>query len=254
MANGLQLNRSTPVVGLGTQEYTVTADGMYTLSFKSFIPYLAAGSPAVTTVPTAEIVNITAAADTGGNKNDTYWTFNSAGDQFGFYVWYNINAAGTDPAVAGRTGIEVAGATSATAATLATATIAAINASSASAYTTASAGASEHLILTHKQLGDVTAAANGAGGDSYGASFSITTTGQYGVPAGSGLVVELMLEDTVLASYGNPSSTQPIMGGSVVIDADEGDVISIVFSSLSPADQAKNVVKSIVNLFEGIGA
>ncbi len=254
MANGLQLNRSTPVVGLGTQEYTVTADGLYTLSFKSFLPYLAAGSPAITTAPTPEIVNVTFAADTSGNRNNTYFTFNSAGDLYGFYVWFNINAAGTDPAVAGRTGIEVAGATNATAATLATAAITAINASTASAYVTASAGSSGHVILTNKQAGDNTAAANGAGGDSAGASFSVTTTGQYGAPAASGLNIEILLEDVVLASYGFPSPTQPIMGGSVVIDADTDDVISIVFSSLSPADQAKNAVKSIVNLFEGIGA
>ena len=251
MTDSLRLNVSTPIAGLGTFTYTVVTAGLYTLQFKSFLPYQAAGSPAVTTQPTPEIVDITLAADVAGSRNNTYFTFNSAGDLYGYYVWFNINSAGTDPAVSGRTGIEVAGATGATAATLATATIAAINASSAAAYVTASAGSSGHVILTNDQYGDNTAAANGAGGSSAGASFSVTTTGAYGVPAVSGLDVVLKQGTTILARYGMPSPTQPIMGGSVIIQASAADVLSVVISSLSTADAALNAVKTIVNLFQG---
>lgn len=251
MTNALQVNQSTVVGGLGTQSFTVTTAGFYTLSFKSFLPYQAAGSPAVTTQPSPEIVDVTCAADSGGSKNSTWWSFRSAGDLYSYYVWYNINSAGVDPAPSGYTaGIEVAGATGANAATLATATIAAINASGASSYVTATAGSSGHLILTNKQYGDNTAAANGTA--SYGASFSVTTTGQYGAPAVSGLNVVLKKGTTVLASYGFPTATQPVMGGSVVVSCSVSDVLSVVLSSLSSADNALNAVKTVVNLYQGI--
>lgn len=248
--NSLQMNTSVPVGGLGTQTFNVVTAGMYTCQFKSFLPYLAAGGAPVTSNPVAEVTNVTAAADTAGNKNSTYWTFNSAGDLYGFYVWYNINSAGVDPAPTGLLGIQVAGATGATAATLATATIAAINASAlASPYVTATAGASGHLIITNNQPGAATDAANGTA--SYGASFSVTTAGTYGVPAVSGLDVVIKQNSTVLARYGFPTPTQPIMGGSVFIQAAAADVITVVLSSLSDADNALNAVKTIINLFQG---
>lgn len=248
MTNNINLNVSSPFAGLGTAEATVTTAGLYTLSFKSTLPYLAAGTP-VTTQVTNEVTDVTCAADSSGSKNSTWWKFYSAGDVAGFYVWYNINAAGVDPAPAGLTGIEVAGATDATAATLATATIAAINASAASAYVVASAGASGHLILKNIQYGDCTAAANGTA--SYGASFSVTQAGAYGVPAASGLTVVLKKNSTTLATFAFPSPTQPSMGGSVVTSCSAADTLSVVLSSTSTADAALNAVKTIVNLFQG---
>lgn len=246
--NSMPLNVSSPFSGLGTATFNVVTTGMYTCEVKSFLPYLASGINQSTSVAN-NIVDVTCAADTAGNKNSTYWTFNSAGNSHSYYVWYNINAAGVDPAVAGSTGIEVAGATGATAATLATATIAAIVASGAAAYVTASAGSSGHVILTNLQYGSVTAAANGVA--SYGASFSVTQAGSDGVPAASALVVKIKQGSTVLATLSNPSPTQQIMGGSVHIQATAADVITVVFSSISVADAALNAVKSIINLYQG---
>lgn len=250
MTDSLQINQSTPQSGLGTFTYTVTSAtaGLITAQIKSFIPYQAAGSPAVTTVQSVTSTNVTCAADTAGSKNSTYWTFNSAGDLYGFYVWYNINSAGVDPAPAGLTGIQVAGATGATAATLATATIAAINASTAASYVLASAGTSGHVIVTNIQVGTCTDAANGTA--SYGASFSITA-GSYGVPAGSGLDIVIKKNTTVLARVGFPSYTQPLMSGSATTTYSSGDTINFVLSSLSTADAQLNAVKSIINIFQG---
>lgn len=251
MVNALQLNTSTVVGGLGTQSFTVTAAnaGLMTLQFKSFIPYLASGSAPVTSQPSAEASDVTLVADVAGSLNSTYWTFGTAGDQVLYYVWYNINGAGVDPAVAGRTGIMVAGATGASATTLATATRAAINASSAVllGYVVVS-GATTHVIVTNQQPGNSTDAANGTA--SPGFSFAITQ-GSFGSPAMSGLVVQLKQNSTVLASYGSPSPTQPLMGGSVIVQAVANDVLSFVASSLSSADNAPNAVKSIVNLYQG---
>ncbi len=52
MANGLQVNQSTVVGGLGTQTYTVVTAGFYTCEVKSFIPYKASGQPGDSSVTT----------------------------------------------------------------------------------------------------------------------------------------------------------------------------------------------------------
>ncbi len=253
MSNALQVNSSTVVGGLGTQSYTVpsTGAGFYTCSFKSFIPYIAAGSPPVTVVATNEVTDITLVADSAGSLNSTYFTFNSADDLIGFYVWYNINSAGVDPAVAGRTGIAVAGATNANATTLATATRAAILANAQAATYFGVGGATTHVILTSLQAGDETNAANGTA--SPGFSYSVSPAGS-GVVGASELSVVIKQNSTVLLSVGLPSPTQPLLSGSVVISAAAADVISVVLSSLAAADNAPNGVKSIINLFQGIGA
>ena len=43
--NALQLNTSTPVVGLGTQTFNVVTAGLYTVAPNFTIPYVASGSP-----------------------------------------------------------------------------------------------------------------------------------------------------------------------------------------------------------------
>lgn len=247
MANGLPLNNSSPFAGLGTAQYTVIAAGLYTMQFKSFLPYLAAGSPAQSIVVANEVQNITSVADTSGSLNSTYWTFYNAGNANGYYVWYNINSAGVDPAVAGLTGIQVAAATGANANTIASDTRTAIAA--VSGITVTVTGATNHIILSNNFAGSNTAAADGTATTGFG--FSVTTAGSFGTPAASGLVVQLKQNSTVLATYANPTPTQPIMGGSVVVGASVSDVLSFVLSSQSTADAALNSVKSILNLYQG---
>lgn len=243
--NSLQANQSVPVSGLGTQTFNVVTAGLYTFSFKSFLPYLASGGPAVTTSPSAAVTDITLVADSSGSLNSTFFNFNSAGDLYPYYVWYNINSAGVDPAPAGRIGIAVAGATNATANTLATATRAAIAAAASQVTVT---GATSHCILTNNSPGTCTNAADGTAAPGF--SYSITA-GNYGTPAISGLDVVIKQGSTVLGRFGFPTPTQPIMGGSVLVQAAASDVLTIVLSSLSTADNALNAVKTIVNLYQG---
>src|ERR1700733_2564833 len=103
--NSLSAISSTVVGGLGTQTFNIVTAGLYTMSFKSFLPYLAAGGQPVTANPIANIQTITTVADVSGSLNSTYFTVYSAGNLQGFYVWFNINSAGVDPAPAGLTGI-----------------------------------------------------------------------------------------------------------------------------------------------------
>ncbi len=73
--------------------------------------------------------SVTLAPDVAGSLNSKYFLIDT--DTTDYYVWYNINSAGVNPAIPNRTGIAVAGATGATAATLATATRAALAAATA---------------------------------------------------------------------------------------------------------------------------
>jgi hypothetical protein len=64
--------------------------------------------------------------NTSGTKpktlNNTYWLINSAANASQYYVWYNVNGGGTDPALAGKTGLMVAISTTSTAAQVASLT------------------------------------------------------------------------------------------------------------------------------------
>lgn len=66
-------------------------------------------------------------AGAASNLNNKYFTLNDAGDDTEYYAWFNVNSEGVDPAVGGKTGIEVAVAAGATAAQVATALAAAID-------------------------------------------------------------------------------------------------------------------------------
>jgi hypothetical protein len=109
-----------------------------------------------TNVP--EIMRLTTVADVGGNLNDQYFLFSTP--QTDYYVWYNINSAGTDPAVASSTGIEITAATGATAVTIATNTTTALNAVTGSPFT--AARVSDIVTITNTQTGNVTNIADGA--------------------------------------------------------------------------------------------
>jgi hypothetical protein len=61
--------------------------------------------------------SITAVADVSGSLNNKYFLINGANGT-NWYIWFNINSAGVDPAIAGRTGVAVAAATNASANTL----------------------------------------------------------------------------------------------------------------------------------------
>ncbi len=67
MTNGLQINESTAFAGLGTLSFTAVTAGPYTVSFKSFIPYIASGMPGDSTTTTGGsglqvVINLNASA------------------------------------------------------------------------------------------------------------------------------------------------------------------------------------------------
>lgn len=83
---------------------------------------------AVFTTTVTGIQTVTTVADTAGSLNSKYFLLDSTTVATKYYVWMNVNSAGVDPLVAGRTAVPVALATGATANTVATAVAAAVDA------------------------------------------------------------------------------------------------------------------------------
>lgn len=127
-----------------------------------------------------EITSVTTVADVAGSLNSKYWLLARALDTTKYYIWYNINGAGVDPAVAGRTGIMVAAATAASAITIATATKSALDGISG-AWTTGRVNAV--LTITDQATGHATDAANG--GASPGFTILVTQQGTDDDPTGT---------------------------------------------------------------------
>ena len=50
---------------------------------------------------------LTLVGDTAGSLNSKYFLVNSGNNELKYYVWYNVNSLGVDPAIAGRTGVMV---------------------------------------------------------------------------------------------------------------------------------------------------
>lgn len=103
---------------------------------------------------------VTTVADSAGSLNSTYFLLDDAASANKYYVWFNINSAGVDPAVSGRTGVPITGATNVSANTLATSigsAVAALNGTNS--FTTGVA--SNVVTITNKVVGAFTPAVDG---------------------------------------------------------------------------------------------
>jgi len=114
---------------------------------------------------TQQVSNVTTVADVGGSLGGTWFSLNSPSKDF--YVWYNVDGGSTNPAVAGKTGIEVDISAGDTAASVAAKTAAALN--DVSYFTATATGA--NLTITNTYTGATADAANGTASP----GFTITT-------------------------------------------------------------------------------
>ncbi len=170
---------------------SVSASGTLTVATGVAGDTATVNGTALTCVDHRETTNVTFTADTAGSLNSTFFTFQSQDAVNKYYMWFNINSAGVDPAVSGRTGIMVAGATGATAATLATAAVAAASATVGVAVV---AGVSGHIIVRDTAPGVATAVADGTAATSF--TFTRTITGS----AVSSVQYEVYATDTLTAA------------------------------------------------------
>lgn len=146
-------------------------------------PTIAAGAQTVALV-----------ADSSGSLNSTFFLLDSAFNKDLYYVWFSINSAGVDPAVAGRTGIKVSGATGATAATLGAAMVTAINTAASFDFT---ASGTSTVTITNTTFGPFTGAVDG----------SAPTSFTFAVTAGSGAPLTSV---NMRSAYGTTNSVAQI--------------------------------------------
>lgn len=106
----------------------------------------------------AEVTRVTTIAGASVPQS-SYFTFAAAFDSTEYYVWYNVNGGGVDPAVVGKTGIMVAVALADTASQVASATMTAIN-TAAGADVTATVLV-DVVTITNDIVGPATDAAQG---------------------------------------------------------------------------------------------
>ena len=57
---------------------------------------------------TAQISEVVTRGDNSGSLNNTYFVLHTPNNEGLYHVWYNVSGGGTDPALVGSTGIEVA--------------------------------------------------------------------------------------------------------------------------------------------------
>jgi hypothetical protein len=115
-----------------------------------------------------EVTKIICVADSSSSLQSKYFTISGMGTDFAqndYYVWIDVGSGGTDPAISGRTGIEVNISADASNSTVATAVSNAIHAKAD--FSTAVGSAT--ITVTNAVRGSVTDAAD------VNAGFTITT-------------------------------------------------------------------------------
>lgn len=127
-----------------------------------------------------EISEVTITLAAAAIPQSSYFTFAAANDTTLYYVWYNKNGGGVDPAVVGRTGIMVAVTTGQTANTVASSTATAIN-TIAGANVTATA-LTNVVNITNDADGDATDTAD------FNTTFTFLTL-QHGVGANTAIEI-----------------------------------------------------------------
>lgn len=115
-----------------------------------------------------EIFTVTAVADSSGSLNNKYFLFTVGTTNY--YAWFNVSSGGSDPSLAGKTGIAVAIATNDTADTVAAAL--------QSAVSTALSTAATVTVSTDTVTASLTAHSNVTDAVDFNTGFTIAVTRQ----------------------------------------------------------------------------
>lgn len=117
-------------------------------------------------VPTAAQVTDITMIPAASVPQSSYFELYSANDVTEYYVWYNLDAGGVDPAIGGKTGIEVAITTGQSAADVANATDTEITSAAAADFNTSVGGGT--LTIENTTSGPTTDTVDGATATTFG--------------------------------------------------------------------------------------
>lgn len=154
-------------------------------------------------VATAQVTSITCPAGSASGLNSTWFRIHSTENLYRYYVWFNVDSGGTDPAPGGLTGVEVAVTSGDTSTQVATAVASALDGLS---YFSASSD-SAVVTCTNSTTGICKDATNQ--GSVPGLSISITTEGhdadRYRMPSD----VYKMIGVDAIEGSGDPYPVRP---------------------------------------------
>lgn len=164
----LPSNVVTDVVADGNQIFIATTNGVVISydNMSSVIIYTASGA--------AETTTITTITDTTVSLQSKYWLQSTTTTDY--YIWYNVGGGGVDPAIVGKTGIEVSLVAGSSASAVASATAAVLNAyNSGTVFSTAVTGAT--LTVTSVVAGDIVIGDDPTAGTTGWVAPTVTTNG-----------------------------------------------------------------------------
>lgn len=125
----------------------------------------------ITSIP--EVTSVTCVADVAGSLAGRYFLISAGDSGTNYYIWFKVSGSGSDPAIVGRTGVEIAISTNDSATAVAAAVAAVLNPMSDFA-----ASSSLAVLTITNALGGLTTDA--AAGNS-GFSVSVTTQGGHSI-------------------------------------------------------------------------
>lgn len=191
----------------------------------------------------------TAVADSSGSLNDTYFDVNvllGDGSEKMYYVWYNVNSAGTDPAISGKTGVEVALATDATAEAVVTATIAALVAAEVEVFSEIDSSNSALFRLENWYPGSITAETDSG---STGFTPAVLQAGSGGYLGATSDAIEVASETTLVDIQANQ------FGGQILDQIISGQQVNLTAALLEmTTERWENIIGNGVGDVETSGS
>lgn len=146
-----------------TVNTTAGSSGLITISSMAY-SYIRA----VFTVTSTGVQTIAVVADVSGSLNNKYFFINTASNAIAYYVWFNVDSGGVDPAIPGKTGVQVNISANDSAATVGTALQVALDALAGFVAT-----GTTTVTVTNASAGGFTPASD----NNTGFTFSVTTGG-----------------------------------------------------------------------------
>lgn len=116
------------VVTPATDDKLVSSEYISVVSSGADTTYNVTATPILTLTEVAEVTTVTCVADSSGSLNNKYFLIQAGRNGTTYYVWFNVNSAGVDPALSGKTAVPITLSTNATAGTVATAVASALDA------------------------------------------------------------------------------------------------------------------------------
>ncbi len=198
----------------------------------------------------AERSNVVCFADVSGNLNNKYFYLYSANNATEYYVWYNVASGGTDPAVPGKTGIEVAISTNDNANTIGAATRAAINSVAGTDFTATDLTGT--VTITNDLGGACTDLADAISPNGTGFAFSVTRQGATFAASDAANVITVIGNDKAVVENASAGTTGFTVN---VIVQGVGDNTDFIIFSVNIANSSLFILPGQpVNPIAGIGA